>query len=219
MSAESANIARAQTGELLPHQPTPARAATGRGVAFPGISGGGSAPQIRAEQAVLRLTLGIDPGTSGAIVVLADGEPVKLLDMPANDRLDIGREVNPVSLAAQLRGLSMQYPGAHVMAVLEEVGGRHGEGSRSVFRFGEGYGVVKGVLGALGIGWVTVRPQAWKKHHGLIGTEKDAARIYAMQCFPRVALSLKRKRDGGRADALLIGRWAWETEQHAERDA
>jgi crossover junction endodeoxyribonuclease RuvC len=219
MSAESAGIARAQTGEPLPHQSDHASAATGRDGAFPGISGGGSAPQIRAEQAVLRLTLGIDPGTSGAIVVLADGEPVRLLDMPANDRLDIGREVNPVSLAAQLRGLSMQYPGAHVMAALELVGSRPMEGSRSVFRFGEGYGVVKGVLGALGIGWVTVRPQAWKKHHGLIGTEKDAARIYAMQRFPRVALSLKRKRDGGRADALLIARWAWETEQHAERDA
>lgn len=216
MSAESANIARAQTGPVHPHQSDHASAATGRDDAFPGISGVGSAPEIRTKQAVLRLTLGIDPGTSGAIVVLADGEPVKLLDMPANDRLDIGREVNPVSLAAQLRGLSMQYPGAHVMAALELVGSRPMEGSRSVFRFGEGYGVVKGVLGALGIGWVDVRPQAWKKHHGLIGTEKDAARIYAMQCFPRVALSLKRKRDGGRADALLIARWAWETEQHAE---
>lgn len=201
MNAESANIARAQP-EFRQPQKSPAHH-----------------PESRAEQAVLRLTLGIDPGTSGAIVVLADGEPVKLLDMPANDRLDIGREVNPVSLAAQLRGLSMQYPGAHVMAALELVGSRPMEGSRSVFRFGEGYGVVKGVLGALGIGWVDVRPQAWKKHHGLIGTAKDAARIYAMQRFPRVALSLKRKRDGGRADALLIARWAWETEQHAERDA
>lgn len=216
MSAESASIARAQTGPVHPHQSTPANATTGRDEAFPGISGGGPAPQIRAEQAVLRLTLGIDPGTSGAIVVLADGEPVKMLDMPANDRLDIGREVNPVALAAQLRGIVMQYPGAHVMAALELVGSRPMEGSRSVFRFGEGYGVVKGVLGALGIGWVDVRPQAWKKHHGLIGTAKDAARIYAMQRFPRVALSLKRKRDGGRADALLIALWAWETEQHAE---
>lgn len=195
------HIARAHTGPVHPHQSTPASAATGR---------------VGASASILRLTLGVDPGTSGAIVVLADGEPVKLLDMPASDRLDVGREVNPVSLAAQLRGLAMAYPGAHVMAALEEVGGRHGEGSRSVFRFGEGYGIVKGVLGALGIGWVTVRPQAWKKHHGLIGTEKDAARVYAMQRFPRVSQSLVRKRDGGRADALLIGRWAWETEQHAE---
>lgn len=189
-----------------------------------------SAPQIRREQesasfardgicqaqSVLRVTLGIDPGTSGAIVVLADGEPVDLHDMPASDRLDVGREVNPVRLAAMLRDVRQRYAGAHCLAVLEEVGGRHGEGSRSVFRFGESFGALKGVLGALGIGWITVRPQAWKKHHGLIGTEKDAARIYAMQRFPRVAQSLARKRDGGRADALLIGRWAWETEQHAE---
>ena len=171
---------------------------------------------LRPQSAVLRITLGIDPGTSGAIVVLADGEPVKLLDMPASDRLDIGREVNPVALAANLRGIVMQYPGAYVSAALESVASRPGEGSRSVFRFGEGYGVVKGVLGALGIGWTLVTPQAWKKHHGLLKTEKDAARIYAMHRFPRVAQSLARKRDGGRADALLIGRWAWETEQHAD---
>lgn len=87
---------------------------------------------LRPQSAVLRITLGIDPGTSGAIVVLADGEPVKLLDMPASDRLDIGREVNPVALAANLRGIVMQYPGAYVSAALESVASRPGEGSRSV---------------------------------------------------------------------------------------
>lgn len=171
--------------------------------------------QAATPAAVLRLTIGVDPGTSGAIVVLGDGEPLSIRDMPANDRLDVGREVDPVRLAAELRGVIQQHRGAHVMAVLEEVGGRPGEGSRSVFRFGEAFGQVKGVLGALGIGWIVVRPQTWKRHYGLIGTDKDAARLLAHRLWPRHATLLARKRDHGRADALLIARWAWDTEQHA----
>jgi hypothetical protein len=52
MSAESANIARAHTGELLPHQSTPASAATGRDGGLPAI-------------------LAIDPGTleSGWVIL------------------------------------------------------------------------------------------------------------------------------------------------------
>lgn len=61
MSAESANIARAQPGPVHPHQPATAIAATGRDEAFPGISGGGSAPQIRVEQGA---TLVLPPALS-----------------------------------------------------------------------------------------------------------------------------------------------------------
>lgn len=40
------------------------------------------------------------------------------------------------------------------------------------------------------------------------GKEKDAARVKAMQLFPQVADQLSRKKDHGRADALLICAWA-----------
>lgn len=164
----------------------------------------------------LRITLGIDPGVTGAIAVLADGEPAGFHDLPAFNRPKGGKELDPVRLAAIMRGILQQHPGAAAMAALEEVGAFSGEGRRSGFRFGEGFGIVKGCLGALSIGWTLAPPQHWKRWHGLIGTEKDRAREYARTRWPALAPSLARVKDIGRADALLIARWAWETEQHAE---
>lgn len=164
----------------------------------------------------MRITLGIDPGVTGAIAILADGEPVRFVDLPAFDRPKGGRELDPFRLAAALRGVGQEHRGAAIFATLEEVGAFSGEGRTSGFRFGEGFGIVKGVLGSLGIAWTLARPQAWKKHFALIGTDKDQARIEAVRRYPHLSSALARKKDIGRADALLIARWAWETEQHVE---
>lgn len=159
-----------------------------------------------------RITLGIDPGIQGAIVVLADGEPVQFIDMPVYQRRNGGNEVDPSRMSALLRGLQQQYSGAYFSACLELISTRPTDSRVNNQNIGEGFGIIKGVLGALGIQWCDVRPQVWKKYYALIGTEKDVARQYAMQRFPRVAQCLSRKKDNGRADAALIGRWAWETE-------
>jgi len=37
-----------------------------------------------------------------------------------------------------------------------------------------------------------------------MGKEKDASRVKAMQLYPQTAKDLTRKRDHGRADALLL---------------
>ncbi len=79
-----------------------------------------------------------------------------------------------------------------------------GQGLASTFRFGQADGIVRGVLGALRIAFVEVPPATWKKHLRLDGAEKDVARSYAIQRFPAIADQLARKKDIGRADALLI---------------
>ena len=40
------------------------------------------------------------------------------------------------------------------------------------------------------------------------GKEKDASRVKAMQLYPQIADQLSRKKDHGRADALLMAAWA-----------
>lgn len=171
----------------------------------------------------LRLTLGFDPGFTGAIAVLADGEPVLMRDIPVHsvpsptqekpDRTK--REINPFRLSMVLREVLRSHPGADVLAVLEDVSVMPADSKVAGFRFGESLGALKGVLGSLGIRWTTVRAQAWKKHHGLIGTEKDAARLLVLQRWPSVGIAFTQKRDIGRADAVLIGRWGFDTEAHA----
>jgi crossover junction endodeoxyribonuclease RuvC len=172
--------------------------------------------------------LGIDPGLSGAIAILADGEPAGFIDMPTIARnVGKGMALDSKGLAALLRGVLQQHTGAYVSAVLEYVNampstkGAEGEqrqamGSSSAFRFGEGYGQVKGVLDTLGIDRTLVFPQQWKAHHWLLKQEKDAARIRAIKLAPTMAAQLARKKDVGRADALLIALYSLHTETHTK---
>ena len=77
--------------------------------------------------------------------------------------------------------------------------------------------MARGVLGCLSVPIIDVAPQRWKRHLGLTGVEKDVARTLAIQRFPAAGEQLKRKKDIGRADALLVALWAYETEQAARR--
>lgn len=167
----------------------------------------------------LKLTVGIDPGLSGAIAVLGDGNLIAVHDMPTEDREgQKGDTIDNRQLAAIFRGLRMAHSGASLLVALERVNGGSGfskdrqRATSSTFNFGESYGMVQGVLGALSIDLVRPTPQRWKKHFGLIGQEKDAARECALGIFPRWQAQLARKKDGGRADAILIAYWAWRTE-------
>ena len=177
-----------------------------------------------------RVTLGCDPGNSGAIAVIADGEPVSFIDIPSKPRKTSGFQVDCPELAARIRGVMQLHSGAHFTAVVEEVnampsaGGENGEprrrmGSSTSFKFGQSYGALQGVLGALGVETIDAFPASWKRHHGLHGQkkggQKDDSRLLAIERFPNLALLLARKKDAGRADALLIGLWAQETEQVA----
>ncbi len=164
----------------------------------------------------LRLTLGVDPGQTGAIALLADGRSVGFIDMPVSARKAGGQEVNAAELAARVRGVLQQHSGAYVMAVLEAVHTMPKQGIVSAGRFMESFGIVKGVLAALGVGYILVPPQMWKKHLRLTGCDKDAARTLVIQRFPECAENMKRKKDVGRADALLMAHYAEITEQVAK---
>lgn len=159
----------------------------------------------------MRLTIGIDPGLTGAIAVLGDGEYRDVIDMPTVGRGKAGRQsVNTAELASYLRALVCGAGGADVCAVIEDVAARPGQGVTSMFRFGHACGAVDGVLGALRVRVARVSPARWKRHHGLLGAEKDASRGAAIDLYPSAPLS--RKRDHGRADALLLARWGWQVE-------
>lgn len=166
----------------------------------------------------LRLTFGIDPGLTGAVATLLDGEPGPILDMPSRKVGDWG-EVDADKLAAWLRSIRSQHPGAYVSACIEKVGARPTDGGTTAFRFGESSGLVKGVLEALGIPYTRAIPAVWKRHFNLLKTEKDVSRQLAITLFPRAAVELTRKKDNGRADALLIARWHESTQAMGMRAA
>ncbi len=149
--------------------------------------------------------LGCDPGQTGAIAAYDGTIITGLIDMPTMARLHgKGQQVDPYALATEILNLCA---GRNATAVVEAVSAMPGQGVSSMFRFGESVGVVLGVLGALQmpVRWVT--PGRWKKSAGIAGKDKDAARSLAIQLHPEVAELLKRKRDIGRADSILIARF------------
>ncbi|WP_161795366.1 hypothetical protein [Xanthomonas sp. MUS 060] len=162
----------------------------------------------------MRLTIGIDPGLSGALAALIDGEAGPIIDMPTAQVGD-WREIDARAVAVWIREQRAAHPAAQVSACIEKVGARPGDGGTSAFRFGDTYGGLRAVLQVLGISYTRVIPAVWKRRFGLLGQEKDAARQLALQRFPTAAAALKRKKDDGRADALLIALYHENTEQGA----
>jgi len=144
--------------------------------------------------------IGVDPGVSGAIVMLEDGVPIEWMAMPTM-KVGSATRVNASALAEFLKD---SY-GDHVY--IEQVGAMPGQGVSSMFSFGHSTGTVMGVLGAIGIPHTLVTPQAWKKAAGLIGKDKDAARSRAIQLWPDWREMDLKGRGQALADAALIARY------------
>lgn len=164
----------------------------------------------------LRLTFGVDPGLSGAIVTLVDGEPGPMLDMPLALRGE-RNEVDGPRIAQFVREQRARNPGAFAISCIEQVGAAPMEGRKqgasSMFRFGDGFGAVRTALACTGLPVIRVVPVVWKRHFSLTGCTKDESRTRAILRFPSVEPMLRRKKDCGRADALWLALWCDQTEQ------
>ena len=146
------------------------------------------------------ISIGIDPGCSGALVVLNDGRPVEWLNMPTI-KLGTNTRVNAAECAAFLA------PFVGAPTFLEFVGIMPKQGAVSAFTFGHAAGVMQGLIQGLGNPLTMVTPQKWKRLAGLIGTEKDAARSRAILLWPEWRALDAKTKGGALADAALIARF------------
>lgn len=135
---------------------------------------------------------GIDPGATGAIAFLEDGQLLDVQDMPYMD----GHVSAPI-LASILNDDRMQ------RAYIERAQSMPNQGIASSFKYGVGYGTILGVLGALHIPIHTIRPAVWKKAAGLTN-DKGASRRRAIELWPSHSHMFARAKDDGRAEAALI---------------
>lgn len=170
--------------------------------------------------------IGVDPGVGGALALLeyegilapnCVGEFPKLVevkDMPVMALNGKKQQVNPAEIRNILTGWQLYSRGSipdhsgtmdvtHLNVVyIEHVNAMPGQGVTSMFNFGVSYGIIQGVAAALYLPFILVPPRSWKKRAGLLNSEKDRARAMAQQFFPEADLA--RKKDVGRADAILI---------------
>ena len=148
--------------------------------------------------------LGIDPGRQGALALLSRDGTVSLWDIPQAEK-----GIDALQLANVISEIHENTNGGHLHAVVENVNSRPRQAG--AFAFGLSTGIIHGILAAYGIPFSLVSPAQWKPAMGLgrIGEEtqaetKDRARFMASRRFPAMAAQFKRKKDDGRAEALLI---------------
>ncbi len=157
------------------------------------------------------IIFGIDPGVSGAICVLKDGQIIELYEMPTmidgkkNKKQVNGSEVANI-LFREIKDDKV------VKVVVEHVTAMPGQGVTSMFNFGQSFGVLKGVCAALKLPIYFVRPMKWKKYYNLIKTNKDASRTKVIEIFPYISTKIPRKKDSNKADSILIAKYFEETQ-------
>jgi crossover junction endodeoxyribonuclease RuvC len=146
--------------------------------------------------------LGVDPGLGGALAFCnTKMNHTAVFDMPTLVLSRGGknkREIDMYNLANLIRN---PVPIDH--AFVEQVGSMPGQGVSSVFAFGKSYGIVLGVLAALGIPMTLVSPRKWKAALG-VPAAKDGARARASQLMPGSAVHWPLVKHSDRAEAALI---------------
>lgn len=150
------------------------------------------------------ILIGIDPGLTGAVAALDTGGNVWVRDMPVTAYSATGAVKNALDGPALARMIGAVQ--SHVF--IERVSAMPGQGVASMFSLGMSYWGAAGVCAGLGLPVTLVTPGEWKRHFKL-GADKDMARGLASRLYPQIDLS--RKKDHGRAEALLIARYGMET--------
>lgn len=149
------------------------------------------------------MTMGVDPGISGAIAILDGIELLDIFDMPVVETVSgkkKKRRISPEMLVDDIEKhiefLSRVY--------IEDVHAMPGQGVTSMFAFGESAGLVRGVCAGLRLPVCLVSPITWKRQMKLQGAGKDASRAMAARLWPQKAGLFRRQRDDGRAEAALL---------------
>eukprot|EP01023_Acetabularia_acetabulum_P008634 TRINITY_DN13764_c0_g1_i9.p1 TRINITY_DN13764_c0_g1~~TRINITY_DN13764_c0_g1_i9.p1 ORF type:complete len:229 (-),score=28.71 TRINITY_DN13764_c0_g1_i9:1089-1775(-) len=176
--------------------------------------------QLRQVTKKRKLWLGVDPDVNGAVAVVHVDSQQKLssfkidfIDMPYIDfvrnkqQKGNGKKIEGSLLSQKVLAV-VQDAGINPQVIIEQpVGAMHLMGKIQTFRMAYNSGVCNGVLQGLGYQLLSVAPQSWKKDLDLCKKDKDASRELALEHFPQAADFLKRKKDHGRAEALLLVLW------------
>jgi crossover junction endodeoxyribonuclease RuvC len=152
------------------------------------------------------VTIGVDPGASGALTLRVAGAIKDIKDMPVVE-VKVGKtmrkRVNAALLAALLRDWRDLAKSSAIEMYCEKVGPMPKDGGAAAFAFGAAFGAVQGVAAGLSIPLTLVSPGEW---HRLMQCtrDKNGNRARACQLYPQWAGMFARVKDDGRAESALI---------------
>ena len=142
-------------------------------------------------------TIGIDPGMSGGLAyITADTVIVSKMGATERDTFEI------------LQAYADHQP---TMAYIESVHSMPRQGVASSFKFGVNYGLLRGMLIALGIPFETVTPLTWQKlMRCQTKGDKNVTKAKAQELFPHIKITHNI------ADALLIAEYGRRKNGHSD---
>lgn len=133
----------------------------------------------------------VDPGKNGGIAVSDASGKVTAYPMPETVK-------DLYSLLFHLTFVNTPC----VEAVVERVHSMPTDSASAAFTFGENFGMIQGVLAAIGVPYRFVQPHAWQKKVGALPKNKPerkrALKAFAQQRYPHIPVTLKT------ADALAM---------------
>ena len=155
-------------------------------------------PTVGKVKKVSTVYLGIDPGASGGLALVADNGHCISLAMPKTER-DIWEWFQQFIPTFTAR----------TVAVIEQVHAMPGNGVAGMFKFGQSYGFLRACLIAASIPFTSVTPQTWQKGVGIckgkrIKTKtqhKNLLKSRAQELFPTQKVTLAT------ADAILLAEY------------
>lgn len=154
--------------------------------------------------------IGADPGASGALALLCGSDMLssveEVVDMPYHEidgkkRLDFWRLAAIIGAWTSLHTING--------ATVERVNAMPDQGVVSSFNFGGCFYAIQQALASASVPITLVSPVTWKAIYGLRGgrENKDMSRQKASQFYPASAHLWARKKDDGRAEAVLLARY------------
>lgn len=160
------------------------------------------------------LTIGIDPGLTGAAVLADAGRILECAELPTCTRPAGGGKVTNWLDAGALADLLREWAARNdfitnaVVVVIEQPRPMPSMPSTTSASLFDTVGAIRGVIATRS--WDTVLhadPQSWKRVFGLKAGDKNAARECAQRLFPASAKLFARAKDHNRAEAALLAHW------------
>lgn len=144
---------------------------------------------------------GIDPGKTGAMVILYPDNALTVHDVPTVKMS--GKDKPAWKQWDREWRQALDFAGVDLV-VIENVAARPGQGVTSMFNFGRTLGFIHALACASGGAIEMPTPTSWKGKMGLLNSSKGASREKASTLFPRHSCHFTRVKDDGRAEAALL---------------
>lgn len=152
--------------------------------------------------------IAIDPGIGGAIAWIwrsSAGVKSAVTRMPIQQKKSGRNEVDVAGLLELLNNVTPALP--HIYGVVEQVTAMPKQGVSSMFSLGDSYGCARTALALYCLRCDSVVAARWKRALGLT-KDKGYSLTLARKFFPAERDNLKLKRDEGKAEALLLAKYA-----------